>query len=125
MLHLPYILNIIIFAPVCWMMYSVVDRKDALKRKAVGSHEMAVGLTLVGLIILVASIAGLFWQLALIPMLIIQILYKALFLVLVAYPLWRAGGVKAIPLKVTLFFLFVVVTYPFAIWAMYAEMALL
>lgn len=125
MMHLPYILNIVIFAPVCWMMYSVLSRSDGFKRHAAGAREMAIALTGIGVIILIASVAGLFWPRALIPLLVIQVLYKALFLVLVALPLWRSGGISAIPKSLIVFFIFVVVTYPVAIWAIWAEWELL
>ena len=66
--------------------------------------------------ILLASIAGFAWPRFFAPVLLMQIVYKAIWLILFVVPLARRGGVAAIPVGISATFLLIVVTYPFIFW---------
>lgn len=115
MLRLPYILNIIILVPVCWAMFSGSGRTSVFENKLNWSTELALLVASLWVAILFASIAGLFWPRLYVPILLAQVIYKALFLALVIYPLWKQGGSVAVPMGISTTFAFIVATYPFAI----------
>ncbi|MEO0786910.1 MAG: hypothetical protein AAFY10_14535, partial [Pseudomonadota bacterium] len=64
--------------------------------------------------ILACSVLGLIWPQVFVPILILQVIYKAMFLARVAFPKWRHG--EGVPWGVTGSFLAIVVTYPALIW---------
>lgn len=51
--------------------------------------------------------------------LILQVIYKALFLGLFVFPLWQSQGVEGVPLGLTLSFIAIVITWPFILWKTY------
>ncbi|MEL7230231.1 MAG: hypothetical protein AAGK38_10030 [Pseudomonadota bacterium] len=65
--------------------------------------------------ILIASVAGLIWPAFFAPLLVVQIIYKALWLGLFVYPLWQATA--AYPTGPAHVFVVIVLTYPALLWA--------
>lgn len=66
--------------------------------------------------ILVASFAGLVWPRLFVPLLLVQVIYKSLFLAIVIAPLVRQGSLSAVPMGISVSFALIVLTYPWAIW---------
>ena len=97
-------------------MFSGSGRAAVFENKINWSNELALLVGSLWFAILCASFAGLVWPRVFVPILLAQVIYKALFLLLVAYPLWRTG---AVPMGISTCFAFIVVTYPVAIWAMW------
>ncbi|MEM9733308.1 MAG: hypothetical protein AAF903_07460 [Pseudomonadota bacterium] len=65
--------------------------------------------------ILLSSVAGLVWPSFSAPLLIVQIIYKTIWLVMFVYPLWRAGA--AYPTGPAWVFIVIVLTYPALLFA--------
>ena len=110
----PYALNILILIPICYAVVfgagvtnvfeGVVEESPGL-RLLVGSLWSAI---------LFASIAGLIWPAFFAPVILVQIIYKSMWLALFILPLWMAG--KPFPFGISATFVFIVLTYPFALW---------
>ena len=65
--------------------------------------------------ILLGSFAGLAWPGRMLPLLGLQVIYKAVWLALFAWPLFRDGGWAALPQGVTASFIVIVAVWPFFI----------
>lgn len=115
MLRLPYLLNIIILVPVCWAMYTGGGRVMVFENKISWSEELAALVAALWTAILVASIAGLIWPKLFVPLLLVQVIYKALFLCVVIVPLLKQGGTSAAPMGISISFALIVFSYPVAI----------
>lgn len=119
-LQIAYGLNILILVPVCMSLFFSSDINGGVNTVFEGKVEASWGLLLlVGSLwsaILIASIMGLFQPQFFAPVLIIQIIYKALWLILFVAPLYWAGGAAAIPTGISYTFAAIVVTYPFLFW---------
>ncbi|WP_310474374.1 hypothetical protein [Sandarakinorhabdus sp.] len=115
MLRAAFAINLLILVPVCATMLTA---RDGGLRAIFGSASdvPAVRLMVLSmwLAILLASLAGLVWPRPLWPVLAIQIIYKSLWLVLFAWPAWRAG--EALPWGVTGSFIFIVLVWPLILW---------
>lgn len=110
-LRLAYGANIVILVPVCWAMFS--GRLDAVFQGAVPPSD---GLRLlVGslwLAILLASAAGLAVPRFFAPVLLVQIVYKAIWLAVFVAPLIRAGAPN-VPWGIAATFAGIVLVWPF------------
>ncbi|MEM6555867.1 MAG: hypothetical protein AAF642_08340 [Pseudomonadota bacterium] len=116
MLRLPYLLNILILVPVCWAMYSGTGRTAVFEGKVSWSDDLASLVAALWTAILVASLAGLVWPRLFVPLLLVQVIYKSLFLAIIIVPLARQGSLSAVPMGITVSFALIVLTYPWAIW---------
>lgn len=67
--------------------------------------------------ILLCSAGGLVLPKQMVGILLLQVIYKALFLGLVIFPLWRTRGLIAIPLGITVSFVLIVLIWPLILWA--------
>jgi hypothetical protein len=115
-LKIAYVANILILVPVCWGMFfgggvatvfeGRVDESEGL-RLLVGSLWAAI---------LFASVAGLFQPGFFAPVLLIQIVYKALWLAIFVAPLVLSGSADRAPMGISVCFLLIVVTYPVIYW---------
>lgn len=96
-----YALNVLILAPV------LVSKNSEGLRLLVASLWSAI---------LLLSLAGFFWPKLFLPVLIMQVVYKSLFLLTYCIPKLRAGKVKNVPIGLSVSFLLIVVTYPILIF---------
>ena len=113
-LYPPFIANILILVPVCWSLIlggssgavfqGRVDESEGL-RLLVGSLYVAI---------LLASIFGLLFPAFFAPIILIQIVYKSLWLLIFVLPLITRG--EPIPTGIASTFAIIVLTYPFFFW---------
>jgi hypothetical protein len=112
-LRIAFSANIVILVPVCWSMF--VGNATAVFG---GTVADSTGLRLlVGSLwtaILVASIAGLAQPAYFAPVILIQVFYKAMWLVTYVLPTTRAG--RDVPTGISIVFLVIVLTYPVLFW---------
>lgn len=109
-----YLSNIAILVPVCVGMFGGRAAATVFEGKVLPSPQLEQLVGALWFAILATSILGLVWPQTFAPILILQVIYKALFLVGTALPLWRSG--KEVPLGVTGSFIAIVASYPFLIW---------
>lgn len=116
MLLIPYVLNILILVPVCLAMFGGAGARLVFEGKvqASGGLEMLVGSLWFG--ILAASVFGLFMPRVMIPLLVVQVIYKALWLAVFAAPLVLRGRSEDIPAGVATCFALIVLAWPVFIW---------
>ena len=113
-LQAAYLANIVILVPVCWAMLSGPTTGGVFEGKVAESDGLRLLVGSLWTAILIASIAGLVWPLVFAPLLLVQIVYKALWLALFILPLVRAG--EAYPAGITAVFVAIVLSYPFLFW---------
>jgi len=118
MLRLPYAINLLILIPVCWTMIRSADGGFAsvFEGKIAASEGLRLIVWSMWVAILLSSLAGLAAPARMLPLLGVQVVYKALWLALFVVPLWRTGGWAAVPQGLTASFIFIVATWPFFIW---------
>ena len=112
LLRIAYIANILILLPVCWGMFfgggvvSVFEGKiteSAGLRLLVGSLWFAV---------LASSVAGLWFPAWFAPVIVVQIIYKTVWLLTFVAPLVITGRSGLVPWGITASFIGIVLTYP-------------
>jgi small-conductance mechanosensitive channel len=112
-LRVAFAANIMTLVPVCWTMFT-----GTTAAVFNGSVEESVGLRLmVGSLwaaILVASMAGLVQPKFFAPVILIQVFYKALWLVLFVLPAIRSKG--SVPTGIAIVFVAIVLSYPVLYW---------
>jgi hypothetical protein len=112
-LRAAFVANIVILAPVCWTMFT-----GATSAVFNGAVEESVGLRLlVGSLwaaILVASIGGLVRPEFFAPVILIQVFYKALWLLVFVVPAIRSQS--SVPTGISIVFLVIVLSYPVLYW---------
>ncbi|MEM6532749.1 MAG: hypothetical protein AAF654_08990 [Myxococcota bacterium] len=109
-LIVPYVINVLILIPVCYQMLfgqGVAAVFDGLVPESAGLRIMVGSLWSA---ILLASLAGVVWPQFFAPIVLAQIVYKALWLGLFVFPLWHSSD--PIPSGITLTFVGIVVSYP-------------
>jgi len=109
-----YVANILILVPVCLGMFGGRGAATVFEGKVAASPELEQLVGALWFAILACSVLGLIWPQVFVPILILQVIYKVLFLARVACPKWRRG--EGVPWGVTGSFLVIVVTYPALIW---------
>jgi hypothetical protein len=119
-LLLPYALNILILIPVG--LTTLLGGSAAMRLVFEGKFPESAGVrTILGSLwtaILIGSVLGLFEPVAMAPLLLIQVLYKAIWLVVFVLPLVARRRAGEVPRGVAGTFLFIVLTYPWVIpWA--------
>ncbi|MBY0110374.1 MAG: hypothetical protein K2X90_04660 [Candidatus Babeliaceae bacterium] len=68
------------------------------------------------LAILLCSFLGIFFPEQFVPILLLQCIYKSIFLFTYIIPSWRKYGIKAVPIGITICFAIIIVTWPFFIF---------
>jgi hypothetical protein len=118
MLRFAYTVNILILLPVCLAMATARDGGIAGVFQGRVAESEGLRLIVFGMwtAILLGSVAGLAWPERMLPLLGLQVIYKTIWLLLFALPLWRVGGWAALPQGVTASFLFIVLVWPFVLW---------
>ncbi len=121
-LKIAYGANILILVPVCWAMFAGQGVKSVFN----GAVDESAGLRLLvaslWAAILAASVAGLAFPRFFAPVLLIQIFYKALWLVVFVAP-QLAGSAQKVPSGIAICFAAIVTTYPFLFWFGYVKAA--
>ncbi|MGL4729362.1 MAG: hypothetical protein ACRCWO_11460 [Bosea sp. (in: a-proteobacteria)] len=112
LLRAAYITNIIILVPVVYAMivtggvsvvFNALVEESAGLRLLVGSLWAAI---------LVASMFGLVWPQFFVPILVVQVFYKSLWLLLYVVPLMLRSQWSMIPTGISLTFIAIVIIYP-------------
>ncbi len=114
---IPYIANIVILTPVCFMMF--FGKNDKTVQAFQGTVNDSPGLRfLVGSLwlgVLMCSIIALFLPEKFISLLIFQFIYKLIFIVTYSIPTLIYRGFKSIPVGITLTFLIIIFLWPYFI----------
>lgn len=113
LLLLPFIFNIIVLVPIGWLTLLGGERGGQLACQ--GKFPESEGFrTILGSLwtaILLGSILGLFYPLPMSPLLLIQVIYKSLWLLVFVMPRLLKGNVSEVPSGIALVFLVIVLTY--------------
>lgn len=109
-----YFANIAVLVPVSLGMFGGKGAATVFESKVPASPELEQLVGALWFAILACSVLGLIWPQVFVPILILQVIYKALFLARVCFPKWRNG--EGVPWGVTGSFLAIVATYPVLIW---------
>jgi hypothetical protein len=116
-LTLPYLLNILILAPVGPLM--LWGGQYGLRRVFQGRFGESEGVrTILGSLwtaILCASLLGLYRPTTMAPLLVVQVIYKSLWLATFALPRLASGRAAEVPPGVAILFAVIVATYPLVI----------
>lgn len=117
-LLLPYIFNILVLIPIG--LTTLLGSDEAASRRVFqGKFPPSTGIrTILGSLwtaILIGSVIGLFHPVTMSPLLLIQVIYKSLWLIVFVLPLVARGRSNAVPWGVAGTFLLIVVTYPWVI----------
>ena len=122
--RMAYSLNIIILIPVCLSLFFGINQHGfiaAFDYKIQDSPGLRFLILSLWFGILICSICGLFFPFQFWSILLLQIIYKAFYLVSFIVPLYLHSGLNAIPIGVTISFIFIMITYPiilFKFWSM-------
>ncbi len=113
----PYAVNIAVLTPVCWALLAGPEPR-ATGSEVAGLTAPVLGFLVASLWtgILVCSVIGLMLPREMMAVLILQVIYKAVFLAREALPSLVAGIQDGPPLLLTIIFLAIVLTYPIVIW---------
>ena len=116
-LLLPYIFNILVLVPIGSL--TLLGGKKGGQVACQGKFPESEGFrTILGslwMAILIGSGLGLSFPATMSPLLLIQVIYKTLWLVVFAVPRLRTGRVSEIPWGIALTFLVIIVSYPWVI----------
>ena len=117
LLHLPYIFNIIVLIPI-GLLTLVGGEKGgqlACQNKFPESEGFRTILGSLWTAILIGSVLGLFFPITMSALLLIQVIYKTLWLLVYAMPRLLKQRSNEVPWGIALTFLVIVVSYPWVI----------
>lgn len=120
LLRLAYAANILILVPVCWAMFAVRGVQAVFQGAVAESAGLRLLVGSLWAAILLASLAGLVWPRFFAPVLLIQIVYKSLWLLLFVLPLLQAGSAR-LPSGIAICFAAIAVSYPWLFWFGYVK----
>ena len=116
-LLIPYIFNIIVLVPIALMTLFGGERGGQLASQ--GKFPESEGYrTILGSLwtaILIGSVLGLFYPVPMSPLLLIQVIYKTLWLLVFVLPRLLGRRKHEVPWGIALTFLVIVVSYPWVI----------
>lgn len=116
-LQLPYIFNIVVLVPVAFM--TLLGGWPAARRvfqdKFVESEGIRTILGSLWTAILICSVVGIFFPVTMAPLLLVQVIYKSLWMVAFCVPRWLSGRGNEIPSGIAGTFLTIIATYPWTI----------
>lgn len=117
LLLLPYTFNIILLIPVglLTLFRGATGCRWVFQGKFPESEGIRTILGSLWTAILLGSILGLFYPVPMSPLLLIQVIYKTIWLLVFVLPRWLAGRGDEVPLGITATFLVIVVSYPWVI----------
>ena len=107
----PYLLNIAVLAPVCTALWRGTAEAELFEGKWVWSTDFASLLLTMWAAVLVCSVVGVFAPRAMIALPVMQVVYKSLYLAVVAYPAIAAHGLASQPTPIVAVFALMAVTY--------------
>lgn len=113
-LYLAYGFNILILVPVVWSMFFGPGVANVFEDKVAESAGLRLMVGSLWFAILLASCAGFIWPSFFAPVMLIQILYKSLWLLVFVLPLMRASA--PFPVGISAVFAMIVVSYPVLLW---------
>jgi len=114
LLRAAYGLNILILVPVVWWTLSGTQAFEGRVDDSPGLRLLVASLWAA---ILACSVLGLVAPRAFVGVMVLQVIYKSLYLALFVWPLIRAGGWSAAPMGITSSFLLIIALWPLLIWA--------
>ena len=120
LLRLPYFANILILMPVCIAMLRGIGASAVFEGKTEPSRGLESLVAAIWTTILCLSFAGLLAPREFLPLLLFQVVYKAIWLALYVVPRALRYGFEAIPVGITLSFSAIVAIWPVFIWVGYA-----
>ncbi len=116
-LLLPYIFNIIVLVPIALM--TLFGGEPGGQLASQGKFPESAGFrTILGSLwtaILIGSVLGLVWPVPMSPLLLIQVIYKTLWLLVFVLPRLLGGRSQEVPWGIALTFLVIVASYPLVI----------
>lgn len=114
---LPYAFNIIVLVPIALLTLFGGERggQIASQGKFVESEGFRTILGSLWTAILIGSVLGLFFPVVMSPLLLIQVIYKTLWLLVYVLPRLLGGRSQEVPWGISLTFLVIVVSYPWVI----------
>jgi hypothetical protein len=116
LLRIAYAANILILVPVCWGMFLGGGVASVFEGKVEESAGLRLLVGSLWFAILACSIAGLAMPKLFAPLLVVQIIYKSLWLFVFVAPLVAAGRSGDVPWGISASFIAIVATYPFLLW---------
>jgi hypothetical protein len=116
LLRIAYAANIAILVPVCWGMFLGSGVASVFEGKVDESAGLRLLVGSLWFAILACSVAGLAMPRLFAPLLIVQIIYKSLWLFVFVAPLVAAGRSGAVPWGISASFIAIVATYPLLLW---------
>ena len=116
-LLLPYIFNIIVLIPIGLLTLLGGEKGGQLacQRKFPESEGFRTILGSLWTAILIGSVLGLFFPTTMSALLLIQVIYKTLWLLVFVIPRLLKGKVSEVPSGIALVFLIIVLSYPWVI----------
>jgi hypothetical protein len=113
----PYIFNIIILVPVglLTLLGGATGNRWVFQGKFPESEGVRTILGSLWTAILIGSVVGLFAPVPMSPLLLIQVIYKSLWLLVFVVPRWLTGRGTEVPWGITATFLVIVGSYPWVI----------
>ncbi|MBI1406167.1 MAG: hypothetical protein GC145_08590 [Caulobacter sp.] len=122
LLRAAYGLNIVILLPVVgWMLAGANGPMvQAFEHKVADSPGLRILVASLWAAILLCSLLGLAQPRAFVGVMLLQVIYKSLYLLLFIGPLVRERGWNAAPMGVTVTFIIIVALWPGLIWAAWA-----
>jgi hypothetical protein len=121
-LRIAYAANILILVPVCWAMFFDRGVEAVFQNAVTDSDGLRLLVGSLWAAILFASVAGLACPFFFAPVLLIQVFYKATWLLTFVVPLLGTEN-AAVPTGISVCFGLIVLTYPFLFWAGYCRQA--
>ncbi len=116
-LLLPYVFNIVVLVPIGLMTLLGGERGGQLACQ--GKFPESEGFrTILGSLwtaILIGSVLGLFFPVTMSALLLIQVIYKSLWLLVFVMPRLLKGKISEVPSGIALVFLVIVLSYPWVI----------
>ena len=116
-LQIGYVLDLAVSLPVA--LVTLIGSEPAAKRlfreKLPEDPSVRIALGAMWLAIALGSAAGIALPVAMAPVLVLQLVYKGLWILLFALPRWLGGRFAEVPLRTALTFLAFVVVYPWIV----------
>jgi hypothetical protein len=116
LLRVAYAANILILVPICWTMVFGAGVASVFEGKVDESAGLRLLVASLWTAILLCSVAGLGLPRLFAPLLVVQIIYKALWLALFILPLVVAGRSSDAPWGISVVFILIVAIYPLLLW---------